>query len=73
MAALNEMGARALGVEDGATETQSPSERREAGADPEVGSQAEAAPVQRRVSVGFADRCTQPGEVGRLLRREGLA
>ena len=42
---LNEVGARALGVEERSDET--PSERREAAAEPGGGGQTEAAPVHR--------------------------
>ena len=73
---LNEISYSALGVEERADEAP-----RAGGAvaprapDPEV----VAKPTRRRFSAEYrlrileeADRCTQPGEIGRLLRREGL-
>ena len=64
--------APALGVEERSDETPSAGARRP---DPEV----VAKPTRRRFSAQYrlrvleeADRCTEPGEVGRLLRREGL-
>jgi transposase len=73
---LNRLPAPALGVEERSDEAPS------AGAstppayrDPEV----VAKPKRRRFTAEYrlrileeADRCTEPGEVGRLLRREGL-
>ena len=71
-----ENGALALGVEERSDETP----RSAVGAarpppDPEV----VAKPKRRQFTAEYrlrildeADRCTQPGEVGRLLRREGL-
>ena len=69
---LDGTSAPALGVEERSDETPS------AGAqhpDPEV----IAKPTRRQFSAQYrlrileeADRCTEPGEVGRLLRREGL-
>jgi transposase len=69
---LNGLPAPALGVEERSDETPS------AGAespDPEV----VAKPKRRRFTAVYrlriveeADRCTEPGDVGRLLRREGL-
>ena len=73
---LNEIAYSALGVEERSDEAP-----RAGGAvaprapDPEV----VAKPTRRRFSAEYrlrileeADRCTQPGEIGRLLRREGL-
>ena len=73
---LNEISYSALGVEERSDEAP-----RAGGAaaprapDPEV----VAKPTRRRFSAEYrlrileeADRCTQPGEIGRLLRREGL-
>ena len=71
-----DVNASALGVEERSDEVP----RADAGAsagppDPEV----VAKPTRRQFSAEYrlgiveeADRCTQPGEVGRLLRREGL-
>ena len=73
---LNGLPAPALGVEERSDEAPSagasgPSAR----PDPEVA----AKPKRRRFTAEYrlrileeADRCTEPGEVGRLLRREGL-
>ena len=68
---LNEVGARALGVEERSDET--PRARAggtRAAPDPEV----VAKPKRRQFTAEYrlriveeADRCTQPGEVGRLL------
>ena len=71
---LNEISYSSLGVEERSDEA--PRDGR-AGAtpDPEV----VAKPMRRQFTAEYrlrileeADRCTQPGEVGRLLRREGL-
>ena len=71
---LNEIPYSSLGVEERSNEA--PRDGR-AGAtpDPEV----VAKPMRRQFTAEYrlrtleeADRCTQPGEVGRLLRREGL-
>ena len=71
---LNEIPYSSLGVEERSDEA--PRDGR-AGAtpDPEV----VAKPMRRQFTAEYrlrileeADRCTQPGEVGRLLRREGL-
>ena len=73
---LNEISYSALGVEERSDEAP----RAGGGVaprapDPEV----VAKPTRRRFSAEYrlrileeADRCTQPGEIGRLLRREGL-
>ena len=70
--ALNGIPASGLGVEERSDETPSPEARRP---DPEV----VAKPTRRQFTAQYrlrileeADRCTEPGEVGRLLRREGL-
>ena len=65
-----------LGVEERSDEAPSPGAGdRAARPDPEV----VAKPKRRQFSAAYrlqiieeADRCTEPGEVGRLLRREGL-
>ena len=74
--ALNEMGARALGVEERSDETP---RARARGARPAPDPEVVAKPKRRQFTAEYrlrileeADRCTQPGEVGRLLRREGL-
>ena len=71
-----ESGAAALGAEersDDAPRAEVGQDRR--APDPEV----VAEPTRRQFTAGYrlriveeADRCTRPGEVGRLLRREGL-
>ena len=73
---LNEMGARALGVEERSDETP---RARASGARPAPDPEVIARPKRRQFTAEYrlrileeADRCTQPGEVGRLLRREGL-
>ena len=71
-----EAGAPALGVEERSDEAPRAGGRRARPApDPEV----VAKPTRRQFSAEYrlriveeADRCTRPGEVGRLLRREGL-
>ena len=73
---LNELPGLSLGVEERRDEA--PSERPGAAPgrpDPEV----VAKPKRRRFTAAYrlrvveeADRCTAPGDVGRLLRREGL-
>ena len=73
---LDGLSALSLGVEERSDEA--PSERASAPParpDPEV----VAKPKRRRFTAAYrlrileaADRCTEPGEVGRLLRREGL-
>lgn len=73
---LNGSPAPALGVEERSDEIPSAgASTRPAPADPEV----VAKPKRRRFTAEYrlrivkeADRCTQPGDVGRLLRREGL-
>ena len=74
--ALNEMGARALGIEERSDETP---RARARGARPAPDPEVVAKPKRRQFTAEYrlrileeADRCTQPGEVGRLLRREGL-
>jgi transposase len=69
---LDRTPAPALGVEERSDETASARARRP---DPEV----VAKPTRRQFSAQYrlrileeAERCTEPGEVGRLLRREGL-
>ena len=71
---LNEIPCPSLGVEERSDEAPRDS-RFGATPDPEV----VAKPKRRQFSAAYrlrtleeADRCTQPGEVGRLLRREGL-
>ena len=73
---LNEMGARALEVEERSDETP---RARASGARPAPDPEVVAKPKRRQFTAEYrlrileeADRCTQPGEVGRLLRREGL-
>ena len=69
-------GASALGVEERSDETPRAEDKQERLApDPEV----VAKPTRRQFTAEYrlriveeADRCTRPGEVGRLLRREGL-
>ena len=71
-----EAGAAALGVEERSDETPKAVVGQERPApDPEV----VAKPMRRQFTAEYrlriveeADRCTRPGEVGRLLRREGL-
>ena len=71
-----ENGALALGVEERSDETpRSAAGPARPAPDPEV----VAKPKRRQFTAEYrlrildeADRCTQPGEVGRLLRREGL-
>ncbi len=73
---LNGFSAPVLGVEERSDETPSAGERHARPApDPEV----VAKPKRRQFTAQYrlrileeVDRCTQPGEVGRLLRREGL-
>lgn len=73
---FNGTPAPALGVEERSEETPSAGGRtRAAPPDPEV----VAKPTRRQFTAAYrlrileeADRCTKPGEVGRLLRREGL-
>jgi transposase len=73
---LNGSPAPALGVEERSDEVPSAGAgTRPAPPDPEV----VAKPKRRRFTAEYrlrivkeADRCTQPGDVGRLLRREGL-
>ena len=71
---LNEIPYSCLGVEERSDEA--PRHGR-AGATPDP--QVVAKPMRRQFTAEYrlrilveADRCTQPGEVGRLLRREGL-
>ena len=71
---LNEVSVPALGVEEHSDEAPRAGRARPT-PDPEV----VAKPKRRRFTAEYrlrileeADRCTQPGEVGRLLRREGL-
>ena len=73
---LNEVGARALGVEERSDETP---RARASGTRPAPDPEVVAKPKRRQFTAEYrlrileeADRCTQPGEVGRLLRREGL-
>ena len=73
---LNEVGARALGVEERSDETP---RARASGAKPAPDPEVVAKPKRRQFTAEYrlrileeADRCVQPGEVGRLLRREGL-
>ena len=69
-------GAAALGVEERSDETPRAKDHQARSApDPEV----VAKPTRRQFTAEYrlriveeADRCTRPGEVGRLLRREGL-
>ena len=69
-------GAAALGVEERSDETPRAEDKQDRPApDPEV----VAKPTRRQFTAEYrlrileeADRCTRPGEVGRLLRREGL-
>ena len=69
-------GAAGLGVEERSDETPRAEDNQERSApDPEV----VATPTRRQFTAEYrvrileeADRCTRPGEVGRLLRREGL-
>jgi transposase-like protein len=70
---LEGLPAPALGVEERSDEA--PSAGANAAPDPEV----VAKPKRRRFTAEYrlriveeADRCTEPGDVGRLLRREGL-
>ena len=71
---LNEVSVPALGVEERRDEAPRAGRARPT-PDPEV----VAKPKRRQFTAEYrlrileeADRCTQPGEVGRLLRREGL-
>ena len=71
---LNEVSVPALGVEERSDEAPRAGRARPT-PDPEV----VAKPKRRQFTAEYrlrileeADRCTQPGEVGRLLRREGL-
>ena len=71
---LNEVSVPALGVEERSDEAPRAGRARPT-PDPEV----VATPKRRQFTAEYrlrileeADRCTQPGEVGRLLRREGL-
>ena len=71
---LNEVSVPALGVEERSDEAPRAGRARPT-PDPEV----VAKPKRRRFTAEYglgileeADRCTQPGEVGRVLRREGL-
>ena len=71
---LNEISYSSLGVEERSFEAPRDGRAR-ATPDPEV----VAKPKRRQFTAQYrlrileeADRCTQPGEVGRLLRREGL-
>ena len=71
---LNEMGTRALEVEERSDET---SRARASGARPAPDPEVVAKPKRRQFTAEYrlrileeAERCTQPGEVGRLLRRE---
>ena len=71
---LNEVSVPALGVEEHSDEAPRAGRARPT-PDPEV----VAKPKRRRFTAEYrlrileeADRCTQPGELGRLLRREGL-
>ena len=73
---LNEVGARALGVEERSDETP---RARASGAKPAPDPEVVAKPKRRQFTAEYrlrileeAERCAQPGEVGRLLRREGL-
>ena len=69
-------GAAALGVEERSDETPRAEDKQQRSApDPEV----VAKPTRRQFTAEYrlriveeADRCTRPGEVGRMLRREGL-
>ena len=69
-------GAAGLGVEERSDETPRPEdEQRRSAPDPGV----VAKPTRRQFTAEYrlrileeADRCTRPGEIGRLLRREGL-
>ena len=70
---LNEVGARTLGVEERSDETP---RVRASGARPAPDPEVVAKPKRRQFTAEYrlrileeADRCTQPGEVGRLLRR----
>ena len=73
---LNGTSAPALGVEERSDETPSAGGgTRAVPPDPQV----VAKPTRRQFTAAYrlrileeADRCTEPGEVGRLLRREGL-
>ena len=73
---FNGTPAPALGVEERSDETPSAgSGTRAVAPDPEV----VAKPTRRQFTAAYrlrileeADRCTEPGEVGRVLRREGL-
>ena len=71
---LNEVGARALGVEERSDETP---RARASGARPAPDPEVVAKPKRRQFTAEYrlrileeADLCVQPGEVGRLLRRE---
>ena len=73
---LQQMDAPALGVEERSDETpRAGASRARPAPDPEV----VAKPTRRQFTAEYrlrvleeAERCTQPGEIGRLLRREGL-
>ena len=74
---LNEVGARALGVEERSDETP---RARASGARPAPDPEVVAKPKRRQFTAEYrlrileeADLCVQPGEVGRLLRRESGA
>ena len=68
---LNEMGARALGVEERSDQTP---RARGSGTGPAPDPEVAARPKRRQLTAEYrlrileeADRCMQPGEVGRLL------
>ena len=72
---LQEMDAPALGVEERSDEAARAGSHMRPTPDPEV----VAKPKRRQFTAQYrlrileeAERCMQPGEVGRLLRREGL-
>ena len=74
---LQEMGAPALGVEERRDEA--PQGRSQPRARPTPDPEVVAKPKRRKFTAQYrlrileeAESCTQPGEVGRLLRREGL-
>ena len=72
---LQEMGAPALGSRSVATRPPGRSQPRAANAGPGGRGQAEEAQFTAQYRLRIleeAESCTQPGEVGRLLRREGL-
>ena len=73
---LNELGARAVGGEERRDKTPT---ARASHAKPVPDPEVVATPKRRQFTAEYrlrileeAERCTQPGEVGRLLRREGL-